>query len=58
MENIEREIRFRLARDGGPLVKSDSYHAIIEKRVDRSCSLKDSDHMGSTAKVVVLAAQP
>ena len=26
--------------------------------VERSCSLKDSEHMGSTAKVVVLAAQP
>ena len=25
--------------------------------VKRSCSLKDSEHMGSTAKVVVLAAQ-
>ena len=35
MENIEREIRFRLAKDGGPLVKGDSYHAIIEKRVDQ-----------------------
>ena len=35
MENIEREIRFRLTKDGGPLVKGDSYHAIIEKHVDQ-----------------------
>lgn len=35
MEINEKEIRFRLAKDGGPLVKSDSYHAIIEKHADQ-----------------------